>query len=184
MDNNLIITIPQAVPIQTIDNWNSSIEKAPSQEGKYYGKETIQETNDSIRSCDVRNITIQQRKLYQDIFNNIFSYVDYYESSFNVDFYRKLEINHVTYNIGGHYINHTDTHYNINMPTQRKISMVLMLSDKSEYEGGELVFAKQSFKEQKGTLIMFRPTAVHAVQKVTSGIRKSLVLWVHGPEWR
>lgn len=181
MDNNTIINIPQAVATSTIDNWNKACEAIEGVPGGY-GDHPPHESD--VRSCEVRFITIQQRKLYQDIFNNIFPYVDYYESTFHVNMYRKLEIQHTTYNVGGHYTKHVDVNFTDAKVSRRKISLVLLLSDKTSYEGGELIISKKTFREDKGSLIMFRPTAIHSVERVTAGVRKSLVMWVHGPDWR
>lgn len=179
-----VIIIHHAVSNQLIDSWNEAIQTIPAAKGMYNDEEHNIGSNQNIRVCEIRTVNIQQRKLYQDIFNNLFPYVEYYQPELGVDIYRKLEIQHITYNEGGHYIKHTDVNFNIKNPTQRKISMMLMLSNNSEYGGGELTVGKQSLKEGKGTLIMFRPTIIHAVEKITSGVRKSLVMWAHGPEWR
>lgn len=182
--SNQIIKVQFAVPEQIVDNWNAAIEPINPTKGYYTDEESAKNSNEDVRSCEVRYVTIQQKKLYQDIFNNVFQYVDYYCCDFNVNIYRKLEIQHTTYNVGGHYIPHIDANFNDSRQTQRKISMVLMLSSPTSYGGGELTITKKPFKEEKGTLILFRPTLTHSVQKVTSGVRKSLVMWVHGPAWR
>lgn len=184
MDSKLIINIPQAVTNTTIDNWNTACELIPGNKGTYTDPLLKVGDNESIRSCEVRPITIQHKRLYQDILNNVFPYIDYYQGDFNVNTYRKLEIQHITYNVGGHYVDHRDLNLNDSRASQRKISIVLMMSSKDSYEGGELIITKKTFKEEKGSLILFRPSAVHSVQKVTSGVRKSLVMWVQGPEWR
>lgn len=184
MDSKLVITIPQAVANTIIDNWNVACETIPGNKGSFLDPTQKATDDESIRSCEVRPIGLQYRKLYQDILNNVFPYIDYYQDDFGVNIYRKLEIQHTTYNVGGHYIEHRDLNLNDSKTTHRKISMVLMLSDKDSYGGGELVIAKKPFKEDKGSLILFRPSAIHSVQEVTSGIRKSLVMWVQGPEWR
>ena len=39
-------------------------------------------------------------------------------------------------------------------------------------------------EKARGTLIAFPSYVLHRVAPVTSGIRKSLVIWVAGPEFR
>jgi PKHD-type hydroxylase len=47
-------------------------------------------------------------------------------------------------------------------------------------ETGKSYFAPR----QKGTIILFDSRTQHRVQKVTKGVRKSLVGWVVGPRFR
>jgi PKHD-type hydroxylase len=68
----------------------------------------------------------------------------------------------------------------------RKISIILLLSDKNEYEGGDLVFNLQANDNVKnepveqGSMVIFPSFQVHKVTPVTSGKRFSLVGWAHG----
>lgn len=71
----------------------------------------------------------------------------------------------------------------------RKLSFVLQLSDPDSYEGGNLQIMSETGKSyiaprQKGTIIFFDSRSKHRVQKVTSGVRKSIVGWVLGPRWK
>ena len=69
----------------------------------------------------------------------------------------------------------------------RKLSIILSLSDPSDYEGGELEFdlkqepepTKRICKEikSKGSIVVFPSFMWHRVKPVTKGIRHSLVAW-------
>jgi PKHD-type hydroxylase len=87
---------------------------------------------------------------------------------------------------GGHYGWHVDTGEKNYEP--RKISLSLQLSDPSQYEGGNLILAvgdgDYAAEKARGALIAFPSFALHRVTPVTSGVRKSLVIWVSGPEFR
>lgn len=67
----------------------------------------------------------------------------------------------------------------------RKISMIIQLSDESEYQGGgvEFFITKAPFQipRKKGTAIIFPSYLLHRVNEVTRGVRMSLVVWLHGP---
>lgn len=67
----------------------------------------------------------------------------------------------------------------------RKLSVVIQLSDPSEYEGGELQISKggdiSTCDKTKGTIITFPSFVLHRVTPVTKGTRRSLVLWISGP---
>ena len=75
----------------------------------------------------------------------------------------------------------------------RKLSMTIWLNDPNEYEGGELDIEVDgpnmdrrydTFKLQKGSIIIFPSRMWHRVRPVTSGVRKSLVTWFRGTPFR
>jgi len=78
---------------------------------------------------------------------------------------------------------------NENCEKVRKLSFSLLLSDPDTYEGGNLQLLDETGKSyiaprQKGTIILFDSRTQHRVQKVTKGVRKSLVGWVVGPRFK
>lgn len=85
-----------------------------------------------------------------------------------------------------HYTWHMDKGAGTDSP--RKLSLVLQLSDPEEYEGGDLEFFLSSEPTQaikkKGTVYAFPSYIMHRVTPVTSGIRKTLVIWLAGPKFR
>jgi PKHD-type hydroxylase len=89
-------------------------------------------------------------------------------------------------NENGHYDWHIDAGSTDECP--RKFSIVLQLSDPSEYEGGELqiMIGKDvtTIEKKKGFLVAFPSYQMHRVTPVTSGIRRTLVVWVTGPAFR
>jgi PKHD-type hydroxylase len=68
-------------------------------------------------------------------------------------------------------------------PPVRKISMTCLLSHESEFQGGELQIEKDQnkVKLKQGHAIFFASFIRHRVAPITSGIRKSLVMWFGGP---
>ncbi|MFN8576543.1 MAG: 2OG-Fe(II) oxygenase [Candidatus Sericytochromatia bacterium] len=65
--------------------------------------------------------------------------------------------------------------------SQRKISIVAFISDRDEYEGGQLEFMpklKEPLKMEKGYIIAFPAHKIHRVTPVTSGIRRTFVTWL------
>jgi predicted 2-oxoglutarate/Fe(II)-dependent dioxygenase YbiX len=182
-----IITIKSAIPKDLIDSWNSTAEHIPSRPSRTFDKSLPSGiSNDrSVRSCEVRVVTFNNhRKFYLDILNNIYPFIDFHQHIFNVQLHRVLEMQHITYFENDHYVKHTDVISNNKAPLHRKISLVLMLSDISEYSGGELMINNESVQLEKGDMVMFNPTTVHAVEKVQQGVRKTLVMWALGPQWR
>lgn len=84
---------------------------------------------------------------------------------------------------------HTDTFFTTPGPYHRKLSLCLQLSDPDEYEGGEFEmrgcdeFNNEVFKP-KGSILVFPSIFQHRILPITSGVRHSLVSWIHGPKWR
>lgn len=94
----------------------------------------------------------------------------------------------------GEYKSHQDVFWvNPNSQTHRKISLILQLTDPSEYEGGDLIFEKigneptpdhMAVMKQKGSLIAFPSFIFHKLTPVTKGKRRSLVAWFEGPKFQ
>jgi PKHD-type hydroxylase len=67
----------------------------------------------------------------------------------------------------------------------RKISLILQLSDPGAYEGGELVFPETgTVSREQGWGCIFPAWVPHEVRPVTSGVRYSLVTWAVGSFFR
>jgi PKHD-type hydroxylase len=67
--------------------------------------------------------------------------------------------------------------------------MSLLLSDPSEFEGGELQVKTDSdeaitLEATQGRAWFFPSWALHRVTPVTKGVRRSLVIWVGGPPFK
>jgi len=87
---------------------------------------------------------------------------------------------------GDHYDWHVDKGSGERSP--RKLSLVLQLSDPSEYEGGDLEIWGENrpvaVTKQKGLIACFPAYTLHRVTPVTSGVRRSIVVWLSGPRFR
>ena len=64
--------------------------------------------------------------------------------------------------------------------------MTWLLSDPSEFEGGDLVFDEkgQTIKLQQGQAIFFASFMIHRVETVKKGVIRSLVMWFGGPPFK
>ena len=89
---------------------------------------------------------------------------------------------------GGFYDWHMDAEVNCQFePPVRKISMTILLSDPSEFVGGDLEFMTEGNKPPQllqGQAIFFCSMLRHRVSKVKKGIRRSLVQWFGGPPFK
>lgn len=102
---------------------------------------------------------------------------------------------YTVYNPSDYYDYHVDTMFGsheINKETYltRKLSLSILLNDPAEFEGGnfELCYGRLdealSFRLEKGTAIFFPSYMLHRVAPITSGTRKSLVVWALGPKFK
>lgn len=103
-------------------------------------------------------------KLYNEIKSN-FSDIKYRE---------KWKLGHYNYEDNGFYNLHTDT---AGDTKYRKTSCVTMLSNSSDYDGGELHFPNldKKFKLDKGDVIVFKSSLLHGVHPITKGKRNVLI---------
>ena len=94
----------------------------------------------------------------------------------------------------GHYDWHQDIGHGA-LPSKRKVSITIQLSESDEYDGGELLICTGSngsgqldnnkiCPRGKGVAVLFPSYMMHRVTPVTRGVRKSLVLWVGGSHYR
>lgn len=84
----------------------------------------------------------------------------------------------------GHYDAHLD--WGPAEMQRRKLSLVLLLSDPGEFDGGALEFLYgtewvRASEMKKGTLVAFPSFLLHRVTPLTRGERWSLVAWIAGP---
>ena len=117
--------------------------------------------------------------------------------NFSIDYPEEIQFTKYKEN---HFYNwHQDDIHKSDAPIneQRKISVVIPLSNSDEYEGGDLEFCdptaspvkkekiitKDIFR-QKGNMIVFPSFVYHRVTKVTKGQRLSMVMWVRGEKWK
>jgi len=94
------------------------------------------------------------------------------------------KIDYLEYHAGdeaGKYEAHLDGGINSN----RKLSFSVLLSDPSEYDGGNLIIYEAkvpvTLPKRQGMITFFPSNVLHEVTPVTRGIRRSIVSWIHGP---
>lgn len=119
--------------------------------------------------------------LYQKIFECV-SKVNFEYFKFNLsEIIEEIQYTEYEESYQGFYDWHTDAGNN-----NRKLSIVVQLSDPAEYEGGELQVQNGEHpyrvcNKEKGGMIVFPSFLLHRVTPVTKGCRRSLVIWISGP---
>lgn len=91
----------------------------------------------------------------------------------------------------GHYDWHHDVVLDPPKGLFRKLSLVVMLSDQEEFEGGEFLLAENGDNARAtmltpalGDVVAFYSHIPHKVAPVISGSRVTLVTWAMGAKWR
>jgi PKHD-type hydroxylase len=77
----------------------------------------------------------------------------------------------------------------VEMYTPRKLSFSLILSDPSEFTGGEFEFdqggkAVEKAEQKRGRVLAFPSYIIHGVKPVKKGKRRSIVWWCLGPKFK
>jgi PKHD-type hydroxylase len=148
------------------------------------------EANLEIRRSDVAwlNVTPESDWIWKKIVHTV---AEVNRRFFRYDLtgcYEAIQLSEYTESDSGHY----DWHIDGNVASEavpRKLSMTLLLSDPSEFEGGDLQVMvstnkPKTLEAKKGRAWFFPSHTLHRVTPVTRGVRRSLVLWVGGPEFK
>ena len=158
-------------------------------ENKEISKAKIQEGNKANRSSDVS--WLDEEKLGTSLTNLVI--IANKESGWNYSLKEFEPLQYTIYKKDDFYDWHIDSHNNpYDNGMVRKLSFTLCLNE--DYEGGSFSFCSPHpiskktkietlDKPKKGTMIVFPSYTWHKVDKVTSGVRKTLVGWVVGKEW-
>ena len=97
----------------------------------------------------------------------------------NITFIEPYEIK--SYTEGDKFGLHSDILMSKNHDFERKINLVVQLSDEHEYEGGDLYIGSIKCPRTFGTGIFFPAKYLHCVTEVTRGERFSLIGHAWGP---
>lgn len=147
---------------------------------------------DQVRSSIVRWVDPNDKNS-KFITNLLWDYAEAANrEAFGVDIRRIYDIQYTIYDSedDGHYDWHYDTFWGNQTTWDRKLSITIQLSDSADYEGGDFLLDPQyeapnaETLRKKGTILVFPSPIKHSVQKVTKGVRKSLVAWIEGPKWK
>ncbi len=103
-------------------------------------------------------------------------------------FFDPLQATRYSAEDGGHYDWHTDRGTFASARPPRKLTVVVQLSNGTEYESGhtELFFGREPkrINRLRGSVHVFPSFVVHRVTPIVSGSRLALVGWVCGPRFR
>lgn len=173
-DINLILSQPE---------WDNLEDGCVGEAGKF-------EVKDHVRSTKISWLGPKQElmPLWDKLANTV---AEVNRKFFQYDltgFYEPMQLGVYRADDNGHYDWHIDASP-MDGAAPRKLSMAMLLSDPSEFEGGEFQVKTtsddvQTLEIKKGRAWFFPSYMLHRVTPVTKGVRKSLVLWVGGPQFK
>lgn len=156
-------------------------------------------SSENIHNKDYRSSTVRWIPKHDLRFWDIINDIDYmfHESNkqafgFDLTTFFELQFTEYHHDSGGKYDWHHDTFWTGSSLIRRKLSMVIQLSDPSDYDGGDLemyqddcgIVPDRDAIRQRGTVIIFPSFLRHRVTQVARGTRYSLVCWHEGPYFR
>jgi PKHD-type hydroxylase len=121
--------------------------------------------------------------------NGILYYYGMDANAYNFKFSASMidQVDFLKYTKGMFYKPHQDSTFNMDSPAAyRKLTVILQLTDESEYSGGDLVLYNGSLEpiktcKKRGSIVVFPSYVSHSIKPMKSGIRHSLVGWICGP---
>lgn len=182
----------EAVPIDTIDGFVEECLKEELHKGTLIRIDEIPNAEDlEIRNSEVKLLDADK---YGELFKLVWKYA--LESNKNAYGFDISNIENCQFSVydssyKGKYDWHTDTSWANESLYDRKISLIIQLSDPSEYEGGQfevkdvaLVEEERELMNKKGSIITIPAFIEHRVTPVTKGRRLSLIAWIEGTKFR
>jgi hypothetical protein len=178
------------IPDELVDLIVKEVDKLPSE--NYENGEILFDA-DNLK-YDVETKTRNSRVSWWDEEHWVGSLFSHYFNKANRENW-EYDLTHIEtiqitkYDVGQFYNWHCDYFPPKDPRYTRKLSASLLITDPSEFEGGNLEFItyhgqKISYEMGKGTIVIFDSRVPHRVLPVTSGRRISLVSWMLGPKLR
>jgi PKHD-type hydroxylase len=162
---------------------NDSDMKEPVDAG--IGKGQVEQ---SVRKTIVHNLQLSDKNRWfgEKILPVV---MDVNSKVFYFDIYELSEMAMLEYNEGSFYDWHYDVLTTIPKFSTRKLSLIIFLSNRNDYEGGQLTWdftnAGQPLNEmEQGSMVIFPSYMIHKVEPVIKGKRYTLAAWIHGNAFR
>jgi len=106
--------------------------------------------------------------------------INFYEAT--IDFVEQYHVKKYTF--GNFYGPHTDNFISVSQRIDRKLTLVVQLSDELNYKSGDLSIEGNIMTKKKGSVIIFPSAYKHQVNNVGFGERWTLISWAWGPVFK
>ena len=181
-------TVDNIFPRQAIDYLNQLADRRPGDMGSIVRGDASATVAEHVRRSEV--FWLEDEPATRPIFQLIAQFVQKVNDQvFRADivgFREPFQVATYRASDSGFYGWHVDT--GAGRLAQRKLSLVIPLSDPADYEGGEF----QLFHDHEpttiamplGRIVAFPSYVLHRVTPLTKGIRRTLAVWVSGAPYR
>lgn len=169
---SLVTTIPNALPeehIERIKTWALTVDSGLHRRGSKNIK-----VNASFYTTQINNLSDPIYEILSPLWEQHLQSVNS-----TVSFIEPYEIK--SYIEGDEFENHYDIYINLTEKLDRKINLIVQLTDSNDYEGGDLYVGDYLCPREKGSAIFFPASVIHKVTKITKGNRFSLIGHGWGP---
>ena len=154
--------------------------------------DTSSTLDEEYRRSEIRWIdrTDANSKFIADIFWYYAQEANRTAFGFDISMVRDIQYTIYTAENLGKYDWHHDTFWANNSCYDRKISVIIQLTDPLEYTGGDFEIDRQyqqpdnTLLRKKGTVLVIPSFLPHRVTEVTAGVRRSIIAWIEGPKFR
>lgn len=146
--------------------------------------------NSEYRSSEIRWIPTGVNVNITDMLWNYAKTANRNAFGFDINYLNDIQYTKYTAAENGKYDWHCDTFWCNPTTFDRKLSIVIQLSNPLDYEGGDFEIDPQYAQPDaneirtQGTVLVFPSFVRHRVTPVTKGVRRSLVSWIEGPKFR
>jgi PKHD-type hydroxylase len=151
------------------------------------GRAANQSLVESLRRSEVTVMTMgPQTQWVFDLLNPIMEDINHSHWGMTLWGYDRIQV--ACYGPGDYHHWQTDMIYARPGADQRKLTALISLSHRDEYQGGELEFLRgpepEVIPQTLGRITVFPSWVLHRVRPVTQGLRRSLALWLQGPKFQ
>lgn len=173
----MLLEIPGILNSQELAVVRQMLDQAPFVDGKLSAGMAAQRVKHN-EEVDVRSADVQQ--LNNLVMNRLVQHPTYRAAALPM---KVASPYYARYSKGMAYGDHVDDPImHADTPYRSDISITIFLSDKTEYEGGELVirtqYGEHQVKLSAGDAVMYPSSSVHHVNEVAAGTRLVAVTWL------
>jgi len=173
----MLLEIPKVLNARELEAVRGALETAPFIDGKLSAGMAAQRVKHN-EEVDVRSQDVQQ--LNNLVMTRLVEHPTYRAAALPM---KVASPYYARYSKGMSYGDHVDDPImQADTPYRSDISITVFLSDKTDYEGGELVintqYGEHPVKLAAGDAVMYPSSSVHHVNEITSGTRLVAVTWL------
>lgn len=171
---NFVYEVPNALPLDVVDrlrlyvNTTDGLHRRGSKGSHYKADFETCLLNDTMD--ETYKLLDPLWKEYCELYNCQLSFIELYELK--------------KYSRGDFFEPHTDSYHGNNSGLDRKINIIVQLSDTEDYAGGDLMIGARHVPRKKGSAIFFPAFYTHYVTRILTGVRYSLIGHAWGQTWR